>query len=68
MKKHFDEWFGGWGCEGYESVEAAQHTLYSVIDNMQRVRNLIKVEVKVVDRYGNGRYWVHNTTSYESDY
>lgn len=70
MEKRFDEWYGGWGCEGhpaegYESVEAAQHTMWNVIDNMQGVKNLIKVEVKIVDRYQNGRYWIHNTTSYK---
>lgn len=70
--KSFDEWYGGWGCEGHPPVgyatrKEAEHTQKNVISEMRGVRGLIQIKVDIVDRYGDGKYWVRNTTTYDKN-
>ena len=64
----FNEWHGGWGCEGhppvgYDTREEAEHKKEDVSSYMSGVRGVIEVKVEVVER--DGKFWVHNTTTYD---
>ena len=68
MLRHFNERYPGWvtKTEGY-SFERAQEVQQTVRKNMEATKGIkeIKVEVKPL---GNGKFYVLNTSTYESEY
>lgn len=74
--KQFDETFSGWGTEtrgggtaGFEGYtkDRAEEVAREVRSNMKGTRGIKDIKV-TVEPMGNGRFRVHNTSTYESQY
>ena len=74
--KQFDETFSGWGTEtrgggtaGFEGYtkDSAEEVAREVRINMKGTRGIKDIKV-TVEHMGNGRFRVHNTSTYESQY
>ena len=68
-----DEWHGVFGMksnpsEGYSSYWRAGDGAYAVVKEMsKKLEGIRKIQVEIVDRYGDGRFWIHNTSTYEPE-
>lgn len=65
--KHLDEWYGGCSYEGFPTPKSAESTLHNVtVITKMYTRGLQELKVEVVKR-SDGKYWVHDTSSYDDD-